>query len=115
MGSWGMFSQLPCERCSDGLLPRCLRDPCMCKKCLREVLVRKFLLDKILVDAADIRGRVLDFLDWDWRKQERLWYLSCVLLARISPFKRLTYCSGGMAASISEYETILDRILSFLQ
>ena len=45
---------------------------------------------------------------------QRLHYLRCAVLATGSPFKRFTRFSGGIEASISSKEDIVDIILSFL-
>ena len=50
----------------------------------------------------------------DYQEANKLFVLRHVLVARVSPFRQLTFYFGGEAGNISLHEDALDRILSYL-
>ena len=118
MGSIGMFDSVLCVACKEWTVPRTYSGVEYCDRCGVKSR-RKFIIDKIdfgVELGEEFRNRFAAFLGSGvyWKQQQRLHYVHCVLLSRHSAFGKFTYFSNGLAGSISETETILDRVLSFL-
>ena len=130
-----MFSDLLCCENCERELPRLYPDfPALCEKCSVDPL-EPLILSQISWDneserksfPPNIQKAIGAFCATSLKHQvyytstrhrARKYFLRCLLLAKHgffkNPFKSLTYFSGGLAGSVSDYEDILDRILSFL-
>ena len=61
-----------------------------------------------------IADLLIPFLCFDYQRGARKRFLYFTLLSHESRFRKFTYFRNGMRGSISQYEDVLDRILSYL-
>ena len=119
MGSYALAFIETCDVCGEAkpIYERCsdLDEPEVCDECWAR-RIEEHVIGHIrpINHNRGIRRIISLFLVPFRRQCARAWYTRCLLLSRYSSFCQFTYFNNGLAGNISDYEDILDRILSFL-
>ena len=112
---WGFFEARTCRVCR-GPLPPMFAGPLHCLACDAR-MCRSLILEKMPFPAATEEGvltHLAAFLVYDARHQQRLHFLWCTLLGRVSPFNYEMPPSLRPGRIWRGPAEVVDNILSFL-